>query len=70
MHDKLFQSCLTVCNPMDCSPPGSSVHEIFQARILEWLPFPSPGDLLDPGIECRSPALQTDSCIAGGFFTN
>ena len=30
------QSCLTLCNPMDCSPPGSSVHEIFQARILEW----------------------------------
>ena len=31
------QSCLTLCDPMDCSPPGSSVHEIFQARILEWV---------------------------------
>ena len=31
------QSCLTLCNPMDCSPPGSSVHEIPQARILEWV---------------------------------
>ena len=31
------QSCLTLCNPMDCNPPGSSVHGIFQARILEWL---------------------------------
>ena len=30
------QSCLTLCDPMDCSPPGSPVHEIFQARILEW----------------------------------
>ena len=30
------QSCLALCDPMDCSPPGSSVHEIFQARILEW----------------------------------
>ena len=30
------QSCLTLCNPMDCSPPGSSVHGILQARILEW----------------------------------
>ena len=30
------QSCPTLCNPMDCSPPGSSVHGIFQARILEW----------------------------------
>ena len=34
------QSCLTLCNPMDCSPPGSSVHGIFQARILEWIAIP------------------------------
>ena len=34
---------------MDCSPPGSSVRGIFQARILSWMPFPSPGDLPDPG---------------------
>ena len=33
---KSLQSCLTLCNPMDCSPPGSSVHGIFQARIMEW----------------------------------
>ena len=33
----MAQSCPTLCNPMDCSPPGSSVHEIFQARILEWV---------------------------------
>ena len=31
------QLCLTLCDPMDCSPPGSSVHGIFQARILEWV---------------------------------
>ena len=31
------QSCPTLCNPMDCSPPGSSVHGIFQAKILEWV---------------------------------
>ena len=31
------QSCLTLCHPMDCSPPGSSAHGIFQARILEWV---------------------------------
>ena len=55
------QSCPTLCDPMDCSPPGSSVHEIFQARILEGLPFPSPGDLPNPGIEPRSPALQANS---------
>ena len=32
--------CLTLCNPMDCSPPGSSVHGISQARILEWVSIP------------------------------
>ena len=36
---------------MDCNPPGSSVRGIFQAITLEWLPFPSPGDLPDPGIK-------------------
>ena len=43
------QSCPTLCNPMDCSPPGSSVHGIFQARILEWVAMPPPGDLPDQG---------------------
>ena len=37
-----LQLCLTLCNPMDWSLPGSSVHGILQARILEWVPFPSP----------------------------
>ena len=40
------QSCLTLCDPVDCSPPGSSVLGILQARTLE-LPFPSPGHLLN-----------------------
>ena len=43
MHEKVkvivSQSCPTLYDPMDCSPPGSSVHEIIQARILEWIPF-------------------------------
>ena len=43
---------------MDCSPPDSSVHGIFQARILEWLPFPPPGGLPDPGIEPISRLLH------------
>ena len=38
---KVAQSCLTLCDPMDCSPPGSSVHGILQARILEWVAMPS-----------------------------
>ena len=55
------QSCLTLCDPMDCNSPGSSVCGVLQARIQEWLPFPSPRDLLDPGIRPRSLALQADS---------
>ena len=46
---------------MDCSPPGSSLQGISQARILEWVSVPSPGDLPDPGIEARSPAMQANS---------
>ena len=40
---ELLQSCPTLCNSVDHSPPGSSVHGILQARILEWVPFPPPG---------------------------
>ena len=57
----VIKSCLILCDPTDCSPPGSSVHGISQARILEWVAFPSPGDLLDPGMEPVSPALAGDS---------
>ena len=39
-HAKLFQSCPTLCDPMDSSPPGSSVHRILQARTLEWVAIP------------------------------
>ena len=56
---KVTQLCPTLCNPMDYT-----VHGILQARILEWRipkPFPSPGDLPNPGIKPRSPALQADS---------
>ena len=52
---------------MDCSLPGSSVHGIFPARILEWVAIPSPGDLPAPGIEPESPACV--SFIAGEFFS-
>ena len=46
---------------MDYSPPGSSVHGILHTRILEWVPFSSPEDLRDAGIEPGSPALRADS---------
>ena len=51
------KSYLTLCDPMGCSPPGSSIHGISQARIPEWVAIPSPGDLPDPGIESKSPGL-------------
>ena len=52
---KVAQSCLTLCNPMDYT-----VHGILQARILEWVAFPSPGDLPNPEIEPRSPTVPAD----------
>ena len=61
-ESEVAQLCLTLCDSVDCSLPGSSLHGILQARILEWvLPFPSPGDLPNPGIEPGSPALQADA---------
>ena len=57
MKVKVAQLCPTLCEPMDCT-----VHGIFQVRILEWVAFfSSPGDLPNPGIKPRSPALQVDS---------
>ena len=57
------QSCPTPCDPLECCPPGSFVHGIFQARILEWVSMSFPGYLPDPGIKPRSPALQANSFI-------
>ena len=57
-ESEVAQSRLTLSDPMDCSLPDSSVHGIYQARVLEWVPFPSPGDLPNPGIEPGSPVLQ------------
>ena len=59
-----FSHVLTLCDLMDYSLPGSLVHGILQARMLEWLPCPLPGDLSYPGTELASPAspaLQVDS---------
>ena len=56
---KVARSCLTLCDPM-----SYAVYGILQARILEWVAFPSPGDLPNPGIKPRSPAMQVDSLPA------
>ena len=57
------QSCLTLCDPIDCGPPGSSIHGILQARILVWVAIPSPGDHPNPGIKPRYPVLQAVSLL-------
>ena len=53
MRAKLHQLCMILCNTMDCSPPGSSVHGILQARILEWVAMPSQGIFLTQGLNLR-----------------
>ena len=59
----IAQSCPTLCDPIDCSPPGSSVHRVILQEHWSELLFLSPGDLSNPGIRPASPAL------AGRFFT-
>ena len=60
------QSCLTLCNPMDCSPPGSSVHGIFQARILEWVAISSSRGSSQPR---NGPMFLVFPALAGRLFT-
>ena len=55
----------TLCDPMDCSPPGSSVHGLSQAKYWSGLPCPPPGDLPDPGIDPRCPVSPV---LTGGCF--
>ena len=66
VHAQSFQSCLTLCNSVDCSLPGSSIHGILQGRILEWAAISFSRDLPDPGIE---PSTLTPPVLVGGFFT-
>ena len=65
-HAKLLQSWLTFCDPMDHRLPGSSVHGILQARILEWVALPFSRGSSQPGIE---PTSLTSPALAGRFFT-
>ena len=60
-ESEVAQSCPTLCDPVDCSPQGSSPMGFSRQEYWSGLPFPSPGDLPDPGIEPRSPALQADT---------
>ena len=60
---KVVQLCPTLCHPTDCSPPGSSIHGILQARTLEWVAMPFSRGSPQPRDETWV------SCFAGGFFT-
>ena len=62
-ESEVAQSCPTLCDPMNCSLPCSSVYGIFQARVLEWVAISFSRDLPDPGIEPGSPTLKADSTI-------
>ena len=62
-----LQSCPTRDGAMDHSSPDSSVHGISRQEYGSWLPFPSPGDLPNPGIE---PASLVSPALAGGFLTS
>ena len=64
MKVKVAQLCLTLYNPINCSLPGSSVHGILQARLLEWVAMPASRGSSQPGDQTQV------SCIAGGFFTS
>ena len=67
MHESVkvlvAQFCVTLCDPVDCSPPGSSVYGTLQARILEWAPMLFSRHLPNTGLEPGSPALQADSLL-------
>ena len=60
-ENEVAQLCLTLCDPMDCSLPGSSVHRIFQARVLEWAAISFSRGSSQPRDRTRSPALQADT---------
>ena len=62
-ESEVTQSCLTLCDPMDCNLPGSSIHEIFQARVLEWVAISFSRGSSQPRDQSRV------SCIAGKLFT-
>ena len=58
------QSYSTLCDPVGCNPPGSSVHGILQQEYWSGLPFPFPEDLCNQGLEPRFPTLQVDSLLS------
>ena len=67
VHTQSLQACPTLWAPMDCSPPGSSVHGILQTRILEWVAMPFSGASPPPSDQTH---VSCGCCTAGWFFTS
>ena len=67
VHVKSLQSCPTLCDPVDCSLPGFSIHGILQQEYWSGLPCPPPGDLPDLGIKPDPGSLMSPS-LASTFF--
>ena len=66
VHAKAFQLCPTLCNFMDCSPPSSSIHGIFQTRILEWVAI---SHSRGPSPSREGTCISLSFALAGRFFT-
>ena len=63
-ESEVSQSCLTLCDPMDCSPPEFSIHELFQARVLEWVAISFSRGSSWPRDQTGSPALWADALLS------
>ena len=66
LYAKSLQSCPTLCNPVNCSPPGSSVHGIFQPRMLEWVAMPFSTGSSQPRDRTQ---VSMSVALASRFFT-
>ena len=64
-ESEVAQLCPTISDSMDCGPPGSSIHGIFQARVLEWVPSPSPNSC--PLLVFKMPSSFTHICTGPAF---
>ena len=69
-ESEVSQLCPSLCDAMDCSLPGFSVHAFSRQEYWSGLPLPFPGDLPDPGIKLGSPALKADDCLMKVRYLN
>ena len=70
MHAWSLQSCPTLCNSVDCSLPGSSVLGVSRQKYWSGLPYPTPGDLPDPGPGIKPESLMSPALVGRFFITS